>query len=174
MRIPFDSISLAAVVAELQPLVGGRVQRVMQRGPLEIELAIYAGKERYLYISAEANYARMHLVTRRSPGPKEPPTFCMTLRKHLMDSRVEYITQRGLDRVVDIGFKTKEREFQIVAEMMGKHSNVVLLDGGKKILAAIKVVQRAKASARSCPARRTSRRRSTPSPQCWRRRKATT
>ncbi|MCH7903977.1 MAG: NFACT family protein [Armatimonadetes bacterium] len=144
MRVPFDSISLAAVVAELQPLVGGRVQRVMQRGTLEIELSIYAGKERYLYISAEAEYARMHLVTRRSPGPKEPPTFCMTLRKHLMDSRVEYIRQRGLDRVVDIGFKTKEGGFQIVAEMMGKHSNVVLLDADKKILAAIKVVHKSK------------------------------
>ena len=142
MRVPFDSISLAAVVAELQPLVGGRVQRVMQRGPMEIELSIYAGSEQHLYISASADYARMHLLTRRKPAPKEPPGFCMTLRKYLMDARVDSIEQRGLDRVVDISFSGHEGECQIVVEMMGKHSNIVLLNDEKKILAVIKIVDK--------------------------------
>lgn len=142
MRIPFDSISLAAVVAELQPLVGGRVQRVMQRGPMEIELSIYEGTEQHLYLSASADYARMHLITRRKPGPKEPPGFCMTLRKYLSDARIDSITQRGLDRVVDINFSGHEGDCQLVIEMMGKHSNIVLLNGDKKILTVIKIVHK--------------------------------
>ena len=144
MRIPFDSICLAAVVAELQPLVGGRLQRVMQREALEVELGVYSGSERFLFITADAMYARAHLLTRRHPAPKEPPAFCMALRKYVLDARVAYIRQRGLDRILEIGFSGREGEFEIVAELMGKHSNIVLLNSDKKIMAAIKVVHKSK------------------------------
>ncbi|MCH7945776.1 MAG: NFACT family protein [Armatimonadetes bacterium] len=96
----------------------------------------------FLFITADAQYARAHLLTRRHPAPKDPPTFCMTLRKYVLDARVVSIRQRGLDRILDIGFSGRGGEFQLVAELMGKHSNIVLLNSDKKILAAIKVVHK--------------------------------
>ena len=66
----------------------------------------------------------------------------MALRKYVLDTRVAFIRQRGLDRILDIGFSGREGEFQLVAELMGKHSNIVLLNSDKKIVAAIKVVHK--------------------------------
>jgi predicted ribosome quality control (RQC) complex YloA/Tae2 family protein len=140
MRVPFDSLCLAAVVDECQRLVGGRVQRVVQWDSNTVGLAIYRGREEWLLLSCDARYARAHLLTRRGDSPQSPPPFCMALRKHLTEARVEFVRQRGLDRVLDIGFSSPAGDVQLVAEMMGKHSNLVLVDTGRKVLASAKVV----------------------------------
>ena len=140
MRIPFDSLCLAAVVDECQPLVGGRVQKVVQWDATTIGLGIYHGREEWLLISADATYCRMHLMTRRPVAPREPPPFCMSLRKHLTDAHLQFVCQRGLDRVVDIGFSTKLGPMQLVVEIMGKHSNLILVDAERTVLGAAKVV----------------------------------
>ncbi len=153
MRVPFDSLCLAAVVDEAQSLVGGRVQRVVQWDASTIGLAIYRGREEWLLLSCDARYARAHLLSRRGDSPKEPPPFCMALRKHLTDSRVEFVRQRGLDRVLDIGFSSSEGDVQLVAEIMGKHSNLVLVDAGRKVLGAAKVVGAGKSKRPIIPGR---------------------
>jgi predicted ribosome quality control (RQC) complex YloA/Tae2 family protein len=140
MRVPFDSLCLSAVVDECQRLVGGRVQRVSQWDPFTVGLGVYRGKEEWLLLSCDPRYFRAHLLARRPDSPKEPPSFCMALRKHLDEARVEFVRQRGLDRVMDIGVSSASGDLQIVVELMGKHSNLVLVDGERKVLAAAKVV----------------------------------
>jgi len=153
MRIPFDSLCLAAVVDECQRLVGGRVQRVVQWDAATVGIAVYHGREDWLLLSCDARYARAHLMTRRLDSPKEPPPFCMALRKWLTDSRLDFIRQRGLDRVLDIGFSTSTGDVQLVVEIMGKHSNMVVVDASRKVLAAAKVVGAGKSKRPIVPGR---------------------
>lgn len=152
-RIPYDSLCTAAVVAELQGHVGARVQRVYQWDAFTIGLGIYKKREDWLLVSCDARYARMHLMARRLDAPKEPPPFCMALRKHLSEARIEFVRQRGLDRVVDIGLSGAEGDYQLVIELMGKHSNIVLVDSSQRVLAAAKVVGASKSRRPIVPGR---------------------
>ena len=88
MRIPFDSLCLTAVVAELQPWIGARVQGVRQPDALTLVIGLYAGKETGLLLSADAEYARAHLVTRRPGKMAEPPAFGLEVRRRLDGARL--------------------------------------------------------------------------------------
>jgi len=136
---PFDSFCLAAVTAEVKQLVGARVQRVWQPEPLTIVVSLYWGSERLLLLSADPTFARAHLTGRR-PASKDLPEFCVQLRKRLTDSRLEVVRQRGLDRILELGFSTEDGDFMLVGEFMGKHSNLMLVDSARNVLAAAKWV----------------------------------
>jgi predicted ribosome quality control (RQC) complex YloA/Tae2 family protein len=146
-------LCLAAVIDELKPFVGARVQRVYQWDAYTIGLGLYKQREAWLLVSCDARYARMHLMARRLDAPKEPPSFCMALRKHLSEARLEFVRQRGLDRVVDVGFSSESGDLQLVVELMGKHSNIALVDGARRVLAAAKVVGTSKSRRPVVPGR---------------------
>ncbi len=59
-----------------------------------------------------------------------------------MDSRLVFLRQRGLDRILELGFSGAEGDFQLVAELMGKHSNMMLVDGDRRLAGAAKWVGR--------------------------------
>ena len=94
-------------------------------------------------ISAQAENARLHLTTQEKKNPLTPPLFCSVLRKYLEGSRLTAIKQKGLDRVVNLSFSriAESGEFQdvvLVVEIMGKHSNIILLDPSNRIIDGIK------------------------------------
>lgn len=154
MRVPFDSLCLAAVVDECQELIGGQLQRIVQLDELTIGLGIYRSRESLLIVSADAVHARAHLVTRRHPTPKTPPPFCAALRKYVMDATVVSIAQRGLDRILEISLTHAEGEFMLIAELMGKHSNIILCDGSGKVLACAKFIGSGKSKRPVIPGRK--------------------
>lgn len=138
MRVPFDSLTLAAVAHELQPLVGARVQRVVQPSPMELVLGLYRQSEHYLLLSADPAYARAHLIARRPAKMDEPPAFGREVRSRIADARLELVRQVGLDRVLELGFVGESGSFRLVAELMGRHANLILIDGDQRCLAAAK------------------------------------
>ncbi|MFM9872596.1 MAG: NFACT family protein [Fimbriimonadaceae bacterium] len=141
LRTPFDSITLAAVLDECTFLVGAKVQRIIQPDDQTILIGLYkSGDEHQLLINLHPDLYRAHILSRRPQAPTDPPTFCMTLRKYIGGGRLEFIRQRGLDRIIDLGFTSAHGDFQLVAELMGKHSNVILVDSNRRILAAAKTV----------------------------------
>jgi len=142
MRIPFDSLTLAAVVSEAQSVVGGRLQRIVMPDAMTLVLSIYKTSERHFLISCHPEFARAHFQAVREPTPRERPTFCSALRKQISDSRLVFVRQRGLDRILELGFTGAEGDYQLVAELMGKHSNMMLIDSDRRLAAAAKWVGR--------------------------------
>ena len=138
MRIPFDSLCLTAVVAEIEPWIGARVQGVRQPDALTIVIGLYAGKEIGLLLSADAELARAHLVTRRPTKMAEPPAFGLEVRRRLDGARLVSARQKGLDRILVLSFETAEGPLSLIAELMGKHSNLLLMDAEGKVVAAAK------------------------------------
>lgn len=139
-RIPFDSLTLAAVAQELQPLRGARVQRVLQPSPHELVLALYRRAEHYLLLSCDPSAARVHLISRRPATSGDLPPFGAEVRKRLMDSRLVLVRQVGLDRMLELGFETALGPHVLVGEFMGKHSNLILLGPDGRQVAAAKWV----------------------------------
>jgi predicted ribosome quality control (RQC) complex YloA/Tae2 family protein len=144
--VPFDGLVLYSVTRELEAvLLGGRIERVYQPAALEIIIAVRNNHARYrLLLSAAADAARVHLTEADRRNPAKIPFFCSALRRRLEGSRFTEISQPGLERVlrlVTLGTDELGRPETsvVIAEIMGKHSNIILLDPlENKIIDAVK------------------------------------
>jgi len=139
--LPYDGLVMAAVIRELNETIkGGRIDRVYQPSDTSVVLSIYRhpGKHRLL-LSAHARHARAHLTGGHPGNPAVPPMFCQILRKHLEGGRIREIRQRGLERVLEIGVDAWDQlgapaGKTLYCEVMGKHSNLVLVDDGTRTI----------------------------------------
>jgi predicted ribosome quality control (RQC) complex YloA/Tae2 family protein len=142
----FDAGMLACTTHEISTIaLGGRIEKVMQpeRDEIILQLRSHEGGKRLL-INAGSN-PRIGFTELTKENPAQPPMFCMLLRKHLTGARLASIEQAGFERVVTLAFEGRDEmgfacTRYLVAEIMGKYSNLILTDGDKKILAAIKTV----------------------------------
>ncbi len=147
IKIPFDSFTLGAVVLDLQPFVGGKIQDIRQPSETELVLTIYAnGSEGMFLISCHPNYGRAHFITKRVSNQTKPPVLCSTLRSRVEGGRLSAARQINGDRILELNFDSDGTEHTLIAELMGKHSNIILLDESRRILAASKWVGPSKSS----------------------------
>lgn len=143
----YDSIILAAIIAELNnDLAGGRVDKIHQPTPLDVVLTIRNNGANYmLLLSADAQSPRIHLTSAKRPNPQTPPNFCMLMRKYLEGGRLVGIEQVDFDRIAHVKFSAYDGErITLVVEIMGKHSNVIMIGDTGRILGAAKPVGRTK------------------------------
>ena len=130
----FDGLVVRAVVHELQPFVGGRIHKIQQPNETDFLFTLRgAGRTRKLLVSANPTYPRFHLTERSYVNPLEAPMFCMLLRKHCEGGAIASIEQVGNERIVHIRVLHRDeigdrRTKTIVAELTGRHSNIILLD----------------------------------------------
>ncbi|NNJ12670.1 fibronectin/fibrinogen-binding protein [Chloroflexales bacterium ZM16-3] len=99
----FDALTIAAVADELrETILGGRIQRVLQTGPLSIGLEIYNhGQRHQLLASAHPQLARVHLVRARlTRGIEQDTPMLLLMRKYLLGGRVVAIEQPTLERIL--------------------------------------------------------------------------
>lgn len=126
-------------------LTGARINRIHQpdKHTLTIKLNQPQRGNFVLLLTVHPQNGRFHLTEQTRENPASPPLFAMVLRKHLEGGRILAVSQHGFDRVVDFALEGRneigewERKWLIV-EIMGKHSNLILTDQDKTILAAIK------------------------------------
>lgn len=152
----YDALTAHAVAAELQATIrGGRVQHVVQCGPLTIGLEIYARHRRhYLVASAHPEHARIHLVQARpTRDPQAQSPFLLHLRKRLVGAWLEEVSAWPLERVLVLRFhhpalSAEEQGNDLIVEVMGRQSNLILVDGEQRIVDAIKRVTPRMSSAR--------------------------
>ncbi|WP_042223823.1 Rqc2 family fibronectin-binding protein [Oceanobacillus manasiensis] len=136
--MPFDGIVTRAVTEELkQQLLPGKITKIYQPTLTEIVFTIRShGSNHTLLFSIHPTYARFHLTNDSYQNPAEAPMFCMVLRKHLSGAIIEEISQHGMERIVEFSIKTRNEIGDIthktlIMELMGKHSNVMLVDKEK-------------------------------------------
>jgi predicted ribosome quality control (RQC) complex YloA/Tae2 family protein len=132
-----DGLTVAALAAELsQSLPGSRIQGIYHPQPTLITLELWAGEEKRLLIETGES-ARAHLTRQEFTHPEQPSAFCMLLRKYLRNGVIVSITQPGLERILDLYIIRHGEEYVLRAELLGKQTNIVLLQG-EKILGALK------------------------------------
>lgn len=142
----FDGIVTRAVVHELNTsLITGRITKISQPTDRELLLHIRAYGQNYvLFLSVHPVYASFYLTKHRRENPTHPPMFCMLLRKHMENGIIESITQVDLERIVHLNYRTRnelgdEVTQRLVIEIMGRHSNLILMDPTtNKIIDSIK------------------------------------
>ncbi|GKU82413.1 NFACT family protein [Niallia sp. NCCP-28] len=144
----FDGLFTKAMTAELlENLKGGRITKIQQPFTNEIVLVVRAnGKNQKLLLSVHPSYARIQLTEETYENPKEPPMFCMLLRKHLEGYFIDNLYQIGHDRIIVLEVRGRNEigdtsYKKLMIEIMGRHSNIILVDQEKNtILDSIKHV----------------------------------
>ncbi len=135
IAMSFDGFMTRAMTNELAHLLtSGRISKIYQPYKTELIFTIRAkGKNHQLLLSANANFARIHLTNEKYDNPSVPPMFCMLLRKHLEGSLIEKIEQLDMERIIVFHVRSKdelgdETYKKLYVEIMGRHSNISLVD----------------------------------------------
>ena len=141
----FDGIVTKAVIAELNHcLINGKINKIFEPNKNEILLGIYSGGKNYcLNISIDSVNYRVNLTTNVKPNPQNVLNFCMVLRKHLLGGCIKKIYSNGLERIIliDIDCYNELNDLirkTLVIELMGKHSNVILLNANSIIIDSLR------------------------------------
>ncbi len=144
----FDGFFLHHMTEELRrELLGGRIQKINQPFEQELVLQIRSNRKSHkLLLSAHSVFGRVQLTKTTFENPAVPNTFIMVMRKYLQGAVIEAIQQVENDRILEISVSNKNEigdsvAVTLVIEIMGKHSNIILLDKASgKIIEAIKHV----------------------------------
>ena len=145
--MPFDGMFLHYIKNELEKdLIGAIVDKINQPQKDELVISFRNRNESVnVLITANASRARICRINRKIENPKVPYMLCMLFRKKLVGARLTNIRQLGLDRVVFLDFLAKNdigdvENFSLAVEIMGKYSNIVLINDKGIIVDAVKRV----------------------------------
>lgn len=144
----FDGFFLHHLTKELQAsILHGRIQKVNQPFERELVLTIRHNRQTYkLLLSAHPVFGRIQTTKATFQNPQHPNTFTMIMRKYLQGAVIEAIEQVENDRILEMTISNKNEigdqiKVTLVIEIMGKHSNIILLDKNEgKIIESIKHV----------------------------------
>ncbi|MGI6721819.1 MAG: Rqc2 family fibronectin-binding protein [Anaerovoracaceae bacterium] len=133
----FDGIVTRAMAIELSDaLTDGKVERIYQPEKDELVFFVHTanGKKKF-YTSCNNNHAGVYLTEENYTNPAQPSSFCMLMRKHLVSARITSVHQKDAERIIEMEFETRDEmgysvTKKMIIEIMGKHSNVVLIDTG--------------------------------------------
>lgn len=130
-----DGLTIRRLAAELhEQLTGSKIEKIYQPANRDLVLLVRtpARKSCRLLLSAHKQFARVHLLDDERPeNPKEPPMFCMLLRKYVEGGRIVAIEQQRRDRILHIIIEAYNEvgditTYALICELMGRHSNLVL------------------------------------------------
>ncbi len=127
-----SSVDVAAVVIELQELVGARLVKAYQHGKDEIRLKLHQKDRGSLDLIIEAG-KRIHLTRYKRPTPRFPSNFAMYIRKHLGGGRIAAIRQLDFDRIVAVTIERWDKKTTLIAELLPR-GNLVLVDEEEQIM----------------------------------------
>lgn len=141
----FDGFMLHSMTQELKHLLqSGRVTKVQHPYQYDLVLTVRSQRQNYkLLLSAHPSYARAQITTIPYTNPEQPSNFCMTLRKHLEGAILIDIQQIRNDRLLLLTFAKRdelgdENELYLAVELMGRHSNISLINTQGMIIDCIK------------------------------------
>lgn len=142
--MPFDGVFTSAVVKELSTLINCKIEKIHQ--PSDFEIILYFKRDKKtikVLLCSNPSFPRVHVTEQNYENPQVPPAFCMTLRKYLNNGRIVDIYQVNFDRIIE--FKVESRDelgypviYYLVIEIMGKHSNIIILNDKRVIIDSIK------------------------------------
>lgn len=131
-----DGIVTSGIVHELKRCVGARIHKIHQPADHDLVFSIRGnGINDKLLLSANPTYPRVHWTAETYVNPLEAPMFCMLMRKYCEGAVIESVEQIGRERMIHIEVRHRDElgdlsTKTIVIEIMGRHSNIILMDSG--------------------------------------------
>lgn len=127
MKESLSSFDVAAVVRELQGVIGGRVDKVYHPTLDHLVLAVRLPSEGKKFLHFHVGHW-LYASDRAAEMPQTPSDFAMMLRKRIANARITDVRQQGFDRIAVLSLE-KEEKFELVLELFGD-GNVILVKEG--------------------------------------------
>lgn len=141
----YDGLTNYFIANELKShLIDGKIDKIFQPNSSEILLGVYSNFKKYgLDIVTSSNHYRACITNNAKPNPMYAPNFCMVLRKYILNTRITNIYTYGLERIIVLEFEGNCKADDIstkklILELMGKHSNIILVNSNNVIIDALK------------------------------------
>ena len=150
--MPFDAGMFAATVSEIKKYaIGAKIEKIHQPEKEEIAFVFHdvkvegIRKSLRLVINAGTNNPKISFSHTQKENPATPPMFCLLIGKHLGGARLESVRQLGFERALMLEFSCRDEmgfacTRYVVCEIMGKYSNLILLDQDKRVITAMKLI----------------------------------
>lgn len=140
-----DGIFIHYLVEEFNSfLTKGKINKIYQPNPLDIVIQVKKDGGTYqLLLSASLDSSRLYLTKQSFVNPATPGNFCMLLRKYIERGIITNIKQYQNDRIIMFEINTFNElgdnvNYHLILELMGRNSNVILIDENNKIIDAIR------------------------------------
>lgn len=150
-----DGIFVHYLVEEFNSfLAKGKINKIYQPNPLDIVIQIKKDGATYqLLLSASLDSSRLYLTKQTFVNPATPGNFCMLLRKYIERGIITNIKQYQNDRIIMFEVNTFNElgdtvNYHLIIELMGRNSNVILIDENNKIIDAIRKLPPSDATSR--------------------------
>ena len=137
--IYFDNLTLKAFVEENKEFFcGARIQKIQQPTRREFIFTLRKnGESRKFYINITPNLHHVCFMSKENEEkryieiPKQPPMFCMLLRKYIESTKIIRVEQPHYERILEIYIDAFDElggkvPLCLAVELMGKHSNIAL------------------------------------------------
>lgn len=141
----FDGLLMHKLIEEINlKIQGGRIDKIHQPEKDELTLKIRSGGINFsFFISVDASIPYFSLTEERRENPDNPPMFCMLMRKHLTNGKINRFYQIRHERIAILEILSKNElgdlELKnIIIEIMGKHSNIIVTREDGVIIDSIK------------------------------------
>lgn len=145
--LQLDSLLLDAFYKENKDyFFNARIQKIQQPTRREVILHLRNMSEsRKLYININPSCYHVCFMSKENETrrnikiPKQPPMFCMLLRKHMEGAKILKINKPEYERILELVFENYNElgdrvEECLAIELMGKHSNIVLYNTDNNII----------------------------------------
>lgn len=148
--MPIDGCFIHYLINELNnEILNFKINKIYQPAPLEIVLNLRGKNEsglivnKQLLISSKLDSPRIHLLTKKISNPEVPNNFCMLLRKYIERGVIKEIKQYNNDRLIELHITAyneldDENTFVLIFEIMGRNSNIILINSENTIIDAIR------------------------------------
>ena len=142
--MPLDGLTIHCLINELKDIKGLKIDKIYQ--PFKDTIIItFRNIDKKMLISVNPVNPRFYMTEQSYENPITAPSFCMSLRKYIVSGRIVNISQEGYDRIIYLNIDTSNEmhdrvSLTLTVELMGRHSNIILMDKNKKIIATIKTV----------------------------------
>ncbi len=144
--MPLDGCFIHYLVNELnEELHNGKLNKVYQPNNLDLVFQIRCADKmnKNLLISSQLDSPKVYLTEEKYINPNTPNNFCMVLRKYIERGIIKTITQYQNDRIIQIEINTfneldDEKTYYLIIELMGRNSNIILIDSNFTIIDAIR------------------------------------
>jgi predicted ribosome quality control (RQC) complex YloA/Tae2 family protein len=138
--MPFDTLTISAIRDELRgQLLGGRVQRVLRPSELSVGLEVYTGERMQVLLTADPGEVLI-VEDKLRRGVETPSPLELLLRKYVRGARLTHIEQPDLERILHFRFEGEHGPVELICEIMGRLSNIILIGTDGAIMEAAKRV----------------------------------
>lgn len=131
----FDGIVISNIVKDIRKrLVGGRIYKIYQPEPDEINLVVKNHGNTYrLMLNVSATLPLVYFLKENKQNPATAPSFCMLLRKHIGNGRITDVKQPDFERIIVLEIEHLNEmgdvcHKRLITELMGKYSNIIFTE----------------------------------------------